>query len=318
MILYILALGSPTHPVPTYAWTAWTSTYSWNTYYGQSYVPFAPLFGHQYSHCWVDFRDIQDAYMRGRGIDYFENSRRATYAAQAYCIANPYGKTGYGANVWGLTACDGPWGYSAHGAPPAQNDDGTIAPTAAAGSIAFAPEIVIPTLHHLYDTYNANLGGPYGFKDAFNLTVNWWATDYIGIDEGPIIIMIENYRNGSVWSRFMQNEDIYRGLLRAGFTGLVDVPDPATPVPAACALMPNVPNPFHDATAIRFRLEVPGRVLLTVTDVAGRRIATLVDGPRGAGDHVVTFNAPRAASGVYFCHLQFNGATVRRPCVLIR
>jgi hypothetical protein len=320
MIIYILALGSPTHPlVPDYCWQAWTSTYNWHTYYGYTYVVFPPLFGHQYSHCWVDFRNIQDAYMSSKGIDYFENSRRATLAQQAYCIANPGGFTGYAADCWGLTASDGPSGYNARGAPPAQNDDGTITPTAPAGSIAFAPEIVIPTLQHFYDAYAANLWGPYGFRDAFNLTQNWWGTDYIGIDEGPIVMMIENYRTGAIWDRFMQNEYVQLGLVRAGFTGVVAVPDEGTAPPAVPAvLLPNAPNPFHAGTEIRFWLAAPGPVLLTVTDVTGREVARLADGPMEAGNHARSFGGDRLASGVYFINLRHDGRTVSRPCVLIR
>ncbi|HYN21930.1 MAG TPA: glucoamylase family protein, partial [Thermoanaerobaculia bacterium] len=108
MIVYVLALGSPTHPIEPSAWEAWTSTYRWGTFYGQEHVNFAPLFGHQYSQVWIDFRGIQDAYMRQRGIDYFENSRRATLSQRAYAIDNPSGFRGYGEDVWGLTACDGP------------------------------------------------------------------------------------------------------------------------------------------------------------------------------------------------------------------
>src|SRR5204863_1625939 len=141
-----LALGSPTHAVDSTAWAAWVGGYQWGTFRGQDYVQFGPLFGHEYSHVWIDFRGLQDAYMRGRGIDYFENSRRATYAHRAYAAANPAGWRGYGANVWGLSACDGPvdgdfviegqkrhfYTYAARGASAREiRDDGTIAPTAA-------------------------------------------------------------------------------------------------------------------------------------------------------------------------------------------
>jgi hypothetical protein len=153
MILYILALGSPTHPADSAAWTAWTSTYQWGSFEGQTYLGFAPLFGHQYSHVWIDFRGIQDAYMQAHGIDYFVNSRRATYAERGYATANPRRWKGYGANVWGFTASDGPADmapyhtYFARGASFTEiQDDGTIAPTAAGGSIPFAPEIAIPAL----------------------------------------------------------------------------------------------------------------------------------------------------------------------------
>ncbi len=143
MILNILALASPTHPADSAAWSAWVSGYQWGTYYGRTFVQFAPLFGHEYSHVWIDFRNIKDAYMQGRGIDYFENSRRAALSQRGYGIANPGGWRGYTSNVWGLTACDGPANktltiggrsrqfhtYFARGAALGdERDDGTICP----------------------------------------------------------------------------------------------------------------------------------------------------------------------------------------------
>lgn len=317
MIMYILALGSPTYPVPTTCWNVWVSGYNWATYYGQSYVVFPPLFGHQYSHCWIDFRYIQDPYMAFRGITYFENSRRATYAARSYCIDNPFGWVGYGENEWGLTASDDPWGYLAHGAPPAQNDNGTITPTAAASSIVFAPEIVIPTLHHFFDAYGPQLWGSYGFKDAFNRTQNWWATDVIGIDQGPIIIMIENYLTRSVWNRFMQNADIQAGLARAGFTRIVDVADRSDGAHEPLALGRSSPNPVQGAATIGFRLDQPGHVRLRLYDLRGRLVRTLVDGSRAAGEHTAVLDGNDLASGVYLYSLEANGRQVRRTCLVV-
>lgn len=249
MILNILALGSPTHPVDSTTWTAWTSGYQWGTYHGQTFVQFGPLFGHQYSHLWVDFRGIQDAYMQGRGIDYFENSRRATLSQRAYAIANPGAWRGYNADVWGLTACDGPadktlmlagrnrqfHSYWARGAGLGyENDDGTLCPTAVGGSVPFAPEITIPALLAMHSTYGNKLYQTYGLLDAFNPTftaqgqqavgtvdpqLGWFDVDYLGIDQGPILIMIENYRTGFVWNVMKTNQHIIRGLKRAGFTG---------------------------------------------------------------------------------------------------
>lgn len=239
MLLYILAIASPTHPIPTQTWKSWTKTYQWGTYYQQEHINFGPLFGHQYSHTWIDFKGVQDEYMSAKGIDYFENSRRATYANRAYCINNPGGYIGYGENVWGLTACDGPGnegkvntnisfeGYSARGAAQWYvNDDGTIAPTAAGGSIPFAPEICIPALRQMKKQFGARLYGKYGFTDAFNLTIEreggereWFDQDYLGIDQGPILIQLENYQSGFVWNLMKKNKYIVNGLKKAGFKG---------------------------------------------------------------------------------------------------
>ena len=204
-------------------------------------MQFGPLFGHQYSHCWIDFRGIQDAYMASKGIDYFENSRRATYTHQAYAAYNPDMFRDYADTLWGLTACDGPgdtaftidgrhrrfmW-YSARGvASDWANDDGTISPTAAASSIPFAPEICIPTVKNMARRFGPRLFTPYGFLDAFNPTFRttkefdgWVDKDYVGIDQGPIVIMIENYRNGLVWDTMRRNPYVIAGLRKAGFTG---------------------------------------------------------------------------------------------------
>jgi hypothetical protein len=253
MILYLLALGSPTHAVRPEAWTAFAATYgdSWGSYRGQTHLGGAPLFWHQYSHVWVDFRGIRDAFMRGKGLDYFENSRRATLAQRAYAIANPQGWRDHGEDVWGLTACDGPgtmtapdWSgrlrefrdYSARGAGLRHAfDDGTIAPTAAASSLPFAPEVVIPAVQTMRQRYGEVIYGAYGFYDAFNRSFTrtdaklsdgrvvpgwgWVDTDYLGIDQGPIIAMIANYRDELVWKRMRAHPMLRRGLERAGFRG---------------------------------------------------------------------------------------------------
>jgi hypothetical protein len=242
MVLIIMAMGSPTHPIPSTAWDAWTSRYNWAEWYGYEHVNFGPLFGHQYSHMFIDFREIKDTYMREKGIDYYENSRRATYAQQAYCAENPLSFRDYSSEIWGLTACDGPgyakhtWqgreiefrAYSARGtAVDYHVDDGTIAPTAAGGSIPFAPEICIPALKAIYDKYGQSVYQEYGFKDSFNPTYTWgsgnesgWVDkDYIGIDQGPIVLMIENYHSGLIWDLLKKNPYIVNGLQKAGFKG---------------------------------------------------------------------------------------------------
>jgi hypothetical protein len=224
MILYCLGLGTATNPLPASAWNRWTSGYTWGTYYGQTFVSFPPLFGHEYSHCWIDFRHIADGYMNSHSSTYFENSRRAALAEVAYCSTAPH--TGYSSTIWGLTACDGPnrdgyAGYAARGLPPGGLDDGTIAPTAAGGSMAFTPEYSLPTLLAFYTRFRRNIWTAYGFRDAFNIEDNgWYDTDELGIDQGPIVIMIENYRTQRVWQLFMQNAEVQRGLQRAGFVPL--------------------------------------------------------------------------------------------------
>lgn len=266
MILYILALGSPTHPVDERAWDAWTNTYYWNKFQGLEHLNFGPLFGHQYSHIWLDFRGIRDSYTQSKDIDYFENSRRATLSNWEYCRRNPHHFKDYSDKIWGLTACDGPvdwlakndtarlctegWqnfnGYNARGAAcDYEQDDGTLSPTAAGGSMPFAPEICLPALQAMWETYYDSLVGPYGFKDAFNpsftacgkLSKGWFDVDYLGIDQGPILLMIENYRSGLLWNIMKKNPYIQAGLRRAGFrsaglrgAGLqpANVPQPAT------------------------------------------------------------------------------------------
>mgnify|MGYP003693631285 CR=1 FL=1 len=255
----------------------------YGTQYGQTYVIFPPLFGHQYSHCWIDFRYIQDAYMRGKGITYFENSRRATYAQRAYSIANPLNRVAYGDSLWGITAGDGPNGYIARGAPPSQNDDGTISPTAPASSIPFAPEICIPAVRNLYNTYSGSIWGDYAFTDAFNPTHSWWDLDVIGIDQGPMVLMVENWLTGSVWNRFMRNADVQRGLQHAGFTRVNAAVDPFTP---ALQVVANDPNPFRIAATIRYRLpSAASSAPVGLLRRRGPRGRASLRGPEAAGFH---------------------------------
>jgi hypothetical protein len=252
MLVYVLALGSPTSPVGTDAWGQWTSTYdqTWHKNFGQEYLGFASLFGHQYSQVWLDFRQVQDAYMRKRGIDYFENTRRAIYAQRAYAIENPLRCNDYGASMWGITASDGPGDFEIEGASgkrvyraytargiggAAAHDDCTLAPTAAVASIPFAPELAIPAVLNMYRRFGQYIYGTYGFLDAFNpsFTVadeplshgrcipgfGWVDEDYLGIDQGALVAMIENYRSGLIWNVMRGNAYVRRGLDRAGFTG---------------------------------------------------------------------------------------------------
>jgi hypothetical protein len=238
LLLYVLGLGSPTHPLPVESYAAWASTYQWKEIDGYECLAGGPLFLHQYSHCWLDLRGIQDAFMRDKGIDYFENSRRATYSQRAYAIRNPLDFADYGANFWGLTASDGPgprtrtiggirrrfFDYIARGTPYGP-DDGTIAPWAVAASLPFAPEIVLPAIRHLQDAY-PQARGKYCFRCSINATytsgsetVVPWTSDYhFGINLGPVVIMCENFRSDLLWRLMRACPHIQTGLRRAGFT----------------------------------------------------------------------------------------------------
>lgn len=198
-----------------------------------------PLFTHQLSHLWIDFREIQDAYMLEKGIDYFENSRRATFVQRQYAIDNPLNFDGYGENCWGLSASDGPGpdsirvkgiyrnfhDYVGRGVPYGP-DDGTIAPWAVATSLPFAPEIVLPVLDNFIHGLRLKDKGSYGFAATYNPTYpdrsghphGWVSPFHYGLNQGPIVLMIENYRNGFLWETMRRCPYLVKGLQRAGFT----------------------------------------------------------------------------------------------------
>ncbi len=239
LLLYILGLGSPTHPLPPESYTAYTESYEWKNICGRELLYSGPLFTHQLSHMWVDFRGIRDDFMRQHNSDYFANSRQASFVQQEYAIRNPLGFAGYGKHCWGFTACDGPcWGkraidgvdreffdYIARGAPFGP-DDGTVAPWVVVASLPFAPEIVVPTVRS-FARMNLGMTRLYGFKPSFNQTfvvegspTGWWASPYhFGIDQGPVVLMIENYRTGLLWNIMRRCEPLVTGLRRAGFSG---------------------------------------------------------------------------------------------------
>jgi hypothetical protein len=239
LILYILGLASPSFPLSEESYRAWTRTYKWKNLYGHEFIYAGPLFIHHLSHMWIDFRGIQDEYMSDKAIDYFENSRRAIYAQQAYAIRNPKKFAGYGRYSWGITASDGPGpavrringrtirfhDYIARSIPYGP-DDGTLAPWAVAGSIPFAPEVVLPSLRRLNQDY-PDMTNKYGFKCSYNPTFTsgkrkgkgWVSQGYYGLDQGPIVMMIENYRSGLIWRLMRKSPHIINGLRRAGFRG---------------------------------------------------------------------------------------------------
>ena len=313
MLLYLMAFGSETFPaVPD--WDFWTNPYEPIAAYGQVFVRFPPLFGHQYSHAWVDFRGIQDDYMRGFAdgqLDYFENSRRATLAQQSYAIDNPQNHPNYGADEWGFTASDDPIdGYAVHGAVPAVNDNGTITPTAAGGSIAFTPEESTEALRAMYARYPNSLWNRYGFKDAYNLRRVWFASDFLGIDQGPFVLMIENLRTEHVWDVMRDVPEFQRGLDRAGFEPTIVSAEPGADGDALGLAV--APNPSASSADIRFTLDAPAAVRVTVSDALGREVAVLLDGQAAAGPQAVRWDAP-AAAGVYVVRVEAGGtvATAR-------
>jgi hypothetical protein len=237
-LAYVLGLGSPAFPLPAESYQAHTASYEWKEIYDYEYLYSGPLFTHQLSHLWLDFRGIQDAFMREYGLDYFENSRRATYAQQEYARRNPNGWEGFNEVCWGLTACEGPgpaeltidgakrvfFDYVARGVPDGP-DDGTVAPWSVVASLPFAPEIVLPALEHFQATEVGK--HPYGLEATFNTTFSdekcrecgWLSPWHFGINQGPIVLMIENHRSELLWRLMRSCPYIVDGLRRAGFTG---------------------------------------------------------------------------------------------------
>ncbi len=240
LLMYMLALGSPTHPVTDDAYDGWVSTYEWLTCYGIEYIYCGPLFTHQLSHGWIDFRGIQDAFVRAHQIDYFENSRRATLVQQRYAIENPLRFVGYASNAWGITASDGPgpavlridgvkrrfYDYRGRGAPYGI-DDGTLSPWAVVASLPFAPEIVFPAMHHAVYDLKLHDDFEYGFRATYNRTFDnrpgpvggWVSKWHFGLNLGPNVMMIENHRSGMPWRLMRQCQPLCEGLRRAGFSG---------------------------------------------------------------------------------------------------
>lgn len=236
LLLYILGLGSPTCPLPAESYEAWSESYRWKTIYDMEYLYAGPLFTHQFSHIWIDFRGIQDAYMRQKVLDYFQNSRRAVYVQMEYGRRNPREFKGYCEFAWGITATDGPgeivkvvdgkkrrfYAYKARGVPFGP-DDGTLSPWVCIASLPFAPEVVIPSIRYIDETY-PEVHTEEGFRRSFNPTFAddgqvWQNNSLYGLDQGPVVLMIENYFTGLIWRLMRRCPAIVNGLRRAGFTG---------------------------------------------------------------------------------------------------
>jgi hypothetical protein len=237
LLLYVLALGSPTHPLEGDGYQAWTSTYQWENLYGQDILYAAPLFVHQFSHAWIDLRGLRDDFMREKRSDYFENSRRAVYVQREYARRNPLELAGYDEICWGLTAGDGPtdelpdvvnesrrlFGYAARGVPYGP-DDGTLSGSSVLASLPFAPELVVPTVRNMIGRYPEMLVD-LRFASGFNPSLAtpdgrpWVSSGHFGLDQGIVAMMIENHRTEMIWRLLRSCPYIVRGLRRAGFQG---------------------------------------------------------------------------------------------------
>ena len=319
MIVYLLAIASPTHPVPAdLYYKGWASSNYQNgkSFYGiPLYVGWdygGPLFFVHYSFLGFDPRDKKDIY-----TNYFINNRNYTLIDQAYCADNPKNYPGYSADTWGLTASDNPWGYDAQSPT---NDNGTISPTAAISSMPYTPELSMNALKSFYYVYGNKLWGQYGFYDAFNLSQNWYASSYIAIDEGPIIDMIENYRSQLLWKNFMANPEIQPMLDAIGFVSdNTDVSERiGNKIPGNYALKNNYPNPFNPSTNIEFSISKAGPVSLKVYDILGKEVQTLVDEEINSGNYKVTFDAHGLSSGIYFYVLKAGGKVFTKKMCLLK
>lgn len=236
-LLYVLGLGSPTHPLPSTSYAAWTATYQWERIYGRDLLYAGPLFVHQFSHAWIDFRKIKDSFMREKGSDYFENSCRAVDVQREYARRDPNEYGTYGPDCWGLSAGDGPslgtlrvcgrerrfFEYAARGVPFGP-DDGTIAPVAALASLPFAPAVTLSAVRSFLDLYPewADIGRlPSGFnRVAPGVDSRGWVSEgSYGLDQGLAVLMIENHRSGLIWKLMRSSPHIRLGLKRAGFRG---------------------------------------------------------------------------------------------------
>lgn len=327
MIVYLLAIASPTYPVPASLWEAgWAGQYYYdngNTFYGITqdvgWDRGGPLFFTHYSFLGFDPREKKDSH-----TNYFINNRNISLINRAWCIDNPGNFVGYGEECWGLTASDDPLvGYMAH-EPTAERDNGTITPTAALSAFPYTPTESMQALKHFYRVLGEDIVGALGFKDAFNQSENWVAGSYIAIDQGPIIIMIENYRSSLLWDNFMANPEIQPMLEAVGF-----VPDSTTAIsagpemPEEFALFGNYPNPFNPGTHICFSLQRPGPVNLSIYNINGQLVQQIEQGYSSAGYHQIYWNGrdqwnKMLSSGIYFYKLRHGNEVLSGKMLLTK
>jgi exo beta-1,2-glucooligosaccharide sophorohydrolase (non-reducing end) len=306
MIVYLLAIASPTHGLPASLWNSgWTNSSNYlngKTFYdykidvGWDYG--GPLFFTQYSFIGFDPRNRMDSF-----TNYFENNKNITLVNRAYCIQNPKGFKGYGENCWGLSASDDPVVYYLAHQPASANDNGTITPTAAISAMVYTPDYSIEALKYFYRNLGNKLWNEYGFYDAFNQQLNWYATSSLAIDEGPIIAMIENYRTGLIWKNFMQNQEIKTALDAIGFTSTESVTNELSEKTNLSV----VPNPVTTSGTIRVNLSEPMEVSLLLYNVSGQIMETLIDHQMMIDRHVsLNFDTSLLPAGLYILKLKGN------------
>lgn len=244
MMMYLLGLGSNSHPLPPGTWDAWKRAEF--DYDGIKYIgSFAPLFVHQYSQAWFDFRGKRDRY-----ADYYQNSILATEAHRRFCLDLTKQFPDYDEELWGITASDSPHGYKVWGGPLKTGPiDGTVVPCASAGSLPFLPQQVMRVLRTIEYRYGAGTWSRYGFVDAFNPMINWYDSDIVGIDTGITMLMAENARTGWVWETFMKNPEAQRGMERAGFKSYSPTPYPIVTTDQAVRTPVDINGTHHRAAA---------------------------------------------------------------------
>lgn len=309
MIVYLLAIASPTHSVPASLWEdGWASqAYYENgkSFYGiPQYVGCdrgGPLFFTHYSFLGFDPRGIKDSH-----TNYYINNRNISLINRAWCIDNPGNHIGYSEDCWGLTASDDPlFGYMAH-EPTTDRDNGTITPTAALSAFPYTPAESMPALKHFYRVLGGDIVGALGFKDAFNQSQEWVAGSYIAIDQGPIIVMIENYRSGLLWENFMGNPEIQPMLNAIGF--VTDTTTAIAPkadiIPEKFKLLGNYPNPFNPGTKIRFGVPKQQKVEAFIYNLNGQLVKNLQTETPTAGKYEIYWNSRDemgnlCSSGIY-------------------
>lgn len=308
LIVYLLAIASPTHPVPASLWNAGWAGFGYTngqTYYGYKLdvgpARGGPLFFAHYSYLGFDPRGLKDNY-----TNYYIHNKHHSLINRAYCIANPLNHEGYSAECWGLTASDDPWGYLAH-EPTSGRDNGTITPTAALSSMPYTPVESLSALKHFYRVHGQRLWGNMGFFDAFNLNEDWFATSTLAIDQGPIIVMIENYRSKLLWNLFMSAPEIQPALDAIGFV------EDLTPVSDASSSSFDLlayPTPTDNAITVEFVLEKTQPISLDLLDAQGRLLRKVFDNEmRPVGLFSEQVEIADLPEGLYFLIVK-NGAEI--------